>query len=376
MTFRGDLGRYARVLDRLREGWPLAQILANDATLTRSKLAGVVRRLAARGWIEPSAAFSYLDADGFGGKRYVVTRKGKAALEALSVRGFPRQGDVPSSGGANSRSPPARIEPPVRPPPERPVVLGPHNIAYTCVIEKGADHPFPWERASGRGGTVRHGRLGIAGFTVQEAGIARGMAPDGIGMVVTFRFRGDLKGPTPIRTERQMDAWAYRAVREFERRTGAHLSEPKLVTTPKWSVKGDPLATEYRRRGIAVIGTPGGPSVDDTPETGTLELAGAGQLERYVRGVEAVGNVVERVEKAAAKRASIGRTVAERLASLDSRVGRLEGEVAGMRADQSATTAVLERLTGLLEKALTTKPTTATAPEPRAMGSDDRRAYG
>lgn len=373
MTFRGDLGRYARVLSRLRDGWPLAQILAGDATLSRSKLAGVVRRLAAKGWIEPSAAFSNLDSDGFGGKRYVVTRKGKVVLKHWAESGvLPRQETGPAAQ-------PVVVGSQLHGRVERPRVraVGPHAIAFTSVIEEQPVRPLPGERSvpfGGRPGTRRganvHARIRVRFESISiPVGVQRTAGK------VTFRFRGD-NPRRPLRSERELAIVAATAVREYERATEARLYPAELVSRPKWSGEGDPFVRQLVKNGETIFPGPGREGADTSPiKEGTIEHDSSDDLHSWATGLRAVGPALKKLKHAERRHAAVGRTVSDRLASLDGRVGRLEGEVAGMRADQGAATAVLERLTGLLEKALTPKAETTAAPA-RAMTGDDRGAYG
>jgi hypothetical protein len=159
------------------------------------------------------------------------------------------------------------------------------------------------------------------GVWVQESGGARFDPAGKAGHSLCVRF--SVKGEDSYETNQR----AWRIVGNLraalERGYGCQLSEPILRSTPKHSVTGDPIAAAVSATGATIHGEFG---VDNTPQKGTLEFSGANapeQVSAYVKGVQQIGTVGERLDALATKIDSLAGQVSSLTGSTEKVAGAL-----------------------------------------------------
>ena len=280
--------------------------LIRSGSFTRPQLSHYLRQLRRGGFVHPLTVFSHLPSDGPGAKRYGLTRNGRRLREKLrsteSPPGVPTVTTVRKSaalpGGAEVRPRPRSI-----PSRSEQVFVGAHNFGYQMIIESRFRRELGFDKSTVmRGGWVsRHTAFG-RGITIQETGGARWDPPGSAGhkIRVSFRIPRPESGD-PREVAGQADARVEGVRRLLETEYGCTLSEPELITVPKYSALHDPLAEAIRDAGVTVHGEVG---VDDTPEPATLEFSGSEAAERvrkYTDGVGRIGELADKVDLVAAK---------------------------------------------------------------------------
>jgi hypothetical protein len=306
--------------------------ILRTGSFTRAQLSHYLRELQRAGYIEPNVYLSHLDTDGPGAKRYSVTGSGRHYRLRLA-RTESRQPISVETTDVKSSAGPARVvnrpAPRTGPTKSSQRYVGVHNLSYRMVIEAPFTRPFHWGREylMGNGSWVkRHSAFG-RGVHLEESGGNRWDKAGAAGHILSVKFR--VPGPDPAENERTADRLAAKVRHILEQEYGCTLSDPARSVPPKHSVTGDPIAEAIRATGVAVHGPLG---VDDTPEPATLEFDAADRVERYVKGIEALG-------------------------TLDEKVGRLAGDLAELRRAAeglveagAAQTAVLREILARLPK--------------------------
>jgi len=300
MSARGrppNLRAWADLLDRLGR-MSLGEVV-RTGPYTRDQVRSHVREFVRNGFIRAAPAFSYLDSDGFGGKRYVLTAAGKAAQLEAQTRSGPPVVIIPQQGGSKfpvsgSEIASDRVSHPSPGPRFTQHYVGVHNVAYSMVVTEPFRVPFEWdpnrEYPMGPKGSPRwlkrHGDLDKRTH-IEESGGRMGDEAGAASHTITVKFRVD--GTDPLAVEREAEGRIEGIRRTLELRYQCALSDPVPKGIRKHSAAGDPWARFVTGTGARVAPSQGQPGVDDTPEPGTLEFATAEEAKAYVDALLAIG---------------------------------------------------------------------------------------